>query len=320
MKKVMITGITGMIGKHLAKLLNEQGYQVAGISRATSSARYSSEKSFYKHYQGDIMDVKFLRGVWKEWQPDLVYHLAAQAYNGESWKAEDTTYQLNIQGSRNVFETCLEFSPKARVIPACSSAEYGFVPDEMIPIDEDKTPLKPITPYGVSKAAMEMMARQFHLNYGMDVVLPRLFIHVGPDHPPVTALQNFARQLAAIKLGKQEPTMKVGNLTSSRDFVDVRDGARALILLAEKGISGEVYSICTGKDWTMQESLDMLIKISGVEVKVETDPGLMRFSDEKVLLGIPRKLNELGWKPEIPFEQTLQDIYENWLDRLGNSL
>ncbi|MFC5191146.1 GDP-mannose 4,6-dehydratase [Algoriphagus aquatilis] len=317
MKKVLITGITGMIGKHLAKLMHDQGYQVGGLSRATSATRYMSVKPFYKHYQGDIMDVKFLRMVWKEFQPDVVFHLAAQAYNGESWKAEDTTYQLNIQGSRNVFETCLEFSPNARIIPACSSAEYGIVPDEMLPIDEDKTPLKPLTPYGVSKAAMEMMARQFHLNYGLDIVLPRLFIHVGPDHPPVTALQNFARQVASIKLGLQEPVMKVGNLTSSRDFVDVRDGAKALILLAEKGISGEVYNICAGKDWTMQESLDILIKIAGIEVKVETDPALFRPSDEKVLLGKTDKIEKLGWKTEIPFEQTLADIYSNWVERLS---
>jgi GDP-4-dehydro-6-deoxy-D-mannose reductase len=216
-----------------------------------------------------------------------------------------------------VFETCLEFTPNARVIPACSSAEYGFVPDEMLPIDEDTTPLKPITPYGVSKASMEMMARQFHLNYQLDVVLPRLFIHVGPDHPPVTALQNFARQVASIKLGLQDPVMKIGNLTSSRDFVDVRDGAKALILLAEKGQSGEVYNICSGKDWTMQESLDMLIQIAGVNVKVETDPALFRPSDEKVLLGKTNKLQHLGWKTEIPFEQTLRDIYTNWLERLS---
>lgn len=317
MKKVLITGITGMIGKHLAKLLHEKGYEVAGISRATSASRYLIEKPFYKHYQGDIMDVKFLKKVWNDFQPDLVYHLAAQAYNGVSWEAEDTTYQLNIQGSRNVFETCLELTPNARVIPACSSAEYGFVPEDMIPINEDKTPLKPITPYGVSKATMEMMARQFHLNYNMDVVLPRLFIHVGPDHPPVTALQNFAKQLAEIKLGLKEPVMKVGNLLSSRDFVDVRDGANALIVLAEKGISGETYNQCTGKDWTMQESLDKLIKISGVEVDVETDPGLFRPSDEKVLLGNPTKLNNLGWKAQIPFEQTLTDIFQNWILRLS---
>ena len=210
----------------------------------------------------------------------------------------------------------MEIAPKARIIPACSSAEYGFV-DHEEPINEDLTPLRPVTPYGVSKAAMEMMARQFHLNYGMDVVLPRLFIHVGPDHPPVTALQNFARQLASIKLGLQKPVLKVGNLESARDFVDVRDGARALALLGEKGVNGEVYNQCTGKAWTMKESLDMLISISGLEVDIQTDPSLFRPSDEKLLLGDPSKLQALGWKAEIPFEKTLHDIYQNWLDRLS---
>jgi len=317
MKKVLITGITGMIGKHLAKVLFEEGYEVAGLSRATSAARYILEKPFYKHYKGDILDLKFLKYVWNDWKPDLIYHLAAQAYNGESWRAEDSTYLLNVQGSRNVFETCLEYSPKARVIPACSSAGYGFVPDNMIPINEDITPLKPITPYGVSKATMEMMARQFHLNYGLDVILPRLFIHVGPDHPPVTALQNFSKQLAAIKLGLQEPILKVGNLTSSRDFVDVRDGARALVILAEKGKSGETYNQCTGKEWTMQKALDMLIEISETKVIIQSDPALFRPSDEKVLLGDPAKINSLGWKAEIPFEQTLRDIFKNWEKRLS---
>ncbi len=316
MKRALITGITGMIGKHLAKVLHEQGYAVAGISRATSASRYVTDKSFYKHYKGDIIDAKFLRIVWGEWQPDLVYHLAAQAYNGESWRAEDTTYQLNIQGSRNVFETHMAITPKARMIPACSSAEYGFIPNDR-PIDEDTTPLRPITPYGVSKAAMEMMARQFHLNYGMDIVLPRLFIHVGPDHPPVTALQNFARQVASVKLGLQEPVIKVGNLESARDFVDVRDGVRALAILAEKGVSGEVYNQCTGKAWTMKESLDLLIKISGVAVNIQTDTALFRPSDEKLLLGDPSKIEALGWKAEIAFEKTLNDIFENWLQRLS---
>lgn len=317
MKKVLITGITGMIGKHLAKVYHTKGYEVAGISRATSASRYSLDKPTYKHYQGDIMDVKFLKQVWQDWQPNIVFHLAAQAYNGESWKAEDTTYQLNIQGSRNVLEACLEYSPKARIIPACSSAEYGFVPEKLIPIREDVTPLQPITPYGVSKAAMEMMARQFHLNYKLDVVLPRLFIHVGPDHPPVTALQNFSRQLASIKLGLQPPIMYVGNLSSSRDFVDVRDGAEALFTLAEKGESGAVYNLCSGKAWTMQESLDMLIEISGTDTKVETDPKLFRPSDEKILLGDPSKLKALGWSASTPFRKTLEDIFQNWIERLS---
>jgi len=316
MKKVLITGVTGMIGKHLAELLIKEGCDVVGISRATSSSRYSSEKLSYKHFAGDIMDVKFLKDVWSKFKPELIYHLAAQAYNGESWKAEDTTYQLNIKGARNVFEVSKEITPSSRIIPACSSAEYGIVPEKMIPIKEDQTPLHPITPYGVSKAAMEMMAQQFHLNYNMDFVLPRLFIHLGPNHPPVTAIQNFARQLAAIKLKLQTPVIKVGNLKSSRDFVDVRDGVKALWILAQKGKSGEVYNQCTGKAYSMKEALDSLIKISGLNVNIKVDKSLFRPSDEKMLLGDPAKINRLGWKAEIPFEKTLTDIYINWLERL----
>jgi len=315
--RVLITGITGMIGKHLATLLAEEGCDVAGISRATSAARYVRESMPFRHYLGDILDTSFLKRVWEDWRPELVYHLAAQAYNGQSWDAEDTTYALNITGSRNVLNACRWYSPEARLIPACSSAEYGFVPENMIPIKEDITPLKPITPYGVSKACLEMMSRQYHLNYDMDIVMPRLFIHVGPDHPPVTAVQNFARQLAAIKLGQQEPVMKVGNIESSRDFVDVRDGVRALWLLGQKGESGEVYNLCTGKALGIRESLDMLIEISGVHVDIQQDKQLLRPSDERVLLGDPSKLQELGWRCEIRFQKTLEDIYANWVERLS---
>lgn len=314
--KALITGVTGMIGKHLANVILENGCEVAGISRATSASRYVREVPPYKHYTGDILDSAFLARVWHEVKPDVVYHLAAQAYNGASWEAEETTYALNVTGTRNVLTACREYSPKARLIPACSSAEYGFVPDDMIPIKEDSTPLRPITPYGVSKATTEMMARQFHLNYDLDVVLPRLFIHVGPDHPPATALQAFAMQLAKIKLGQQDPVMRVGNLSASRDFVDVRDGVRALAILAEQGASGQVYNVCSGQEWSIQQCLDMLIEIGGVEVDVQQDPALFRPSDEKVLLGDPSKLKALGWEPKIPFRQTLQDIFDNWMGRL----
>jgi GDP-4-dehydro-6-deoxy-D-mannose reductase len=306
-----------MIGKHLAQVLSENGVEVAGLSRATSASRYLKGDSKFHHYAGDILDRNFLEQTWKHFKPDLVYHLAAQAYNGDSWAAEDTTYALNVQGARKVFEVCRTLSPSARLIPACSSAEYGFVPEHLIPIREDVTPLRPITPYGVSKACMEMMARQFCLNYKMDVVLPRLFIHVGPDHPPATALQSFAMQLARIKLGQQPPRLQVGNLDSSRDFVDVRDGVRALWLLAQKGKTGEVYQVCTGKAWNMRQSLEMLIAISQLKVEVVHDPSRLRLSDEQVLLGAPDKLKALGWTPEIPFEQTLRDIFENWVTRLS---
>jgi GDP-4-dehydro-6-deoxy-D-mannose reductase len=315
MTKVLITGITGMIGSHLAHFVQEQGCEVAGISRATTAFRMQAHRKLpWKHYAGDILDVNFLEKSVKDFQPDIVYHLAAQAYNGQSYEAEQTTYALNITGAWNVYNAVLHQAPKARVIPACSSAAYGAALTDD-PVNEE-SPLKPVTPYGVTKAAMEMMGRQFWLNYGLDVVLPRLFIHVGPNHPPLTAIQNFARQIAAIKLGLQEPVMHVGNLTTSRDFIDVRDGAAALWILGQKGMTGEVYNICRGYAWKISDMLDLLLKISGVKVKVEQDPKLMRPSDEKTLLGDNRKLRALGWEPTIPFETTLRDIYNNWLERL----
>ena len=313
--RALITGITGMIGKHLAKELANNGYEVAGISRATSASRYMEASSDYRHFKGDILDRQFLAGVWKEWRPEVVFHLAAQAYNGVSWEAEDTTYLLNIEGSRNIFNVCREESPKARVIPACSSAQYGFVDESLLPISED-TPLHPITPYGVSKTALEMMAYQNHVNYGTDIVIPRLFIHVGPDHPPVTALQNFARQLAQKSKGAREPVVRVGNLESSRDFVDVRDGVAALRVLAEKGNTGGTYNICSGTAWKIGDCLDMLVAISGQNVQIVQDERFLRPSDEKVLLGDTSRLKELGWETSTPFESTLRDIYRNWLERL----
>jgi GDP-4-dehydro-6-deoxy-D-mannose reductase len=315
-KRVLITGITGMIGTHLGELFVQKGYEVAGISRATSASRWNLEKYDWKHYPGDILDTRFLNKVWSDFQPDWVFHLAAQAYNGLSWEAEDTTYALNIQGTRNVFNVTREITPQARLIPACSSAEYGFVSENLFPIDEDRTPLHPITPYGVSKACTEMMAHQFNKNFGLDVVIPRLFIHVGPNHPPATALQSFAMQLAEIKLGLKEPVLRVGNLNSARDFVDVRDGVGALYILAEKGESGQVYNVATGKAWNIGKCLNMLIEISGTKARVEHDPNRLRPSDEALLLGKWEKLEKLGWKPEIPFERTLKDIFLNWMERL----
>lgn len=315
MNKVLITGITGMIGSHLAHYVQEQGCEVAGISRATTAFRMQAHRKMpWKHYAGDILDVNFLEKAVKDFQPDVVFHLAAQAYNGQSYEAEQTTYALNITGSWNVYNAVLRNAPNARVIPACSSAAYGAALTDD-PINEE-SPLKPLTPYGVTKAAMEMMGRQFCLNYGLDVVLPRLFIHVGPNHPPLTAVQNFARQIAAIKCGLQEPVMQVGNLTTSRDFIDVRDGASALWTLVQKGVKGEVYNICRGYAWKISDVLELLLKIADIKVTLQQDPQLMRPSDEKTLLGDNRKLRALGWAPVIPFETTLLDIYNNWVERL----
>ena len=305
--KVLITGITGMIGAALSKHLKEQGHDVSGISRDTSEARMS----WYKHYLGDILDKEFLKKTMLNFKPDVVYHLAAQAFNGSSWEKEDTTYLVNIQGSKSVFEACRDWT-EARVIPACSSAEYGMI--KIQPIKETQQ-LNPISPYGVSKACMEMMGKQFALNYNMDFVFPRLFIHVGIGHPPATLIQNLAKQFV-LCLKNGDMMISHGNTNTIRDYVDIDDGVIALELLMNSGVSGEVYNVCSGEPHGFREIINHFAEISGVEYKGVIDARLIRRSDEEVLIGNPSKINKLGWETKIPFKETLEKVFNDWKERI----
>jgi len=209
----------------------------------------------------------------------------------------------------------LEACPNAQVLLACSSAEYGNITPEDCPLVEERL-LKAHTPYGVSKIGVENLGRQYALNYNLKIFLPRLFIHVGTGHPPATAIQNFARQLALIKKGKLPPEIHVGNLTSARDFIDVRDGVRAMRMMMDKGIPGEPVNICNGVAYKIQDILDMLIEISGVDVKVISDKSLFRLADEPLLLGDNSKIVALGYKREYSMYQTLKDVFEDWESRI----
>jgi GDP-4-dehydro-6-deoxy-D-mannose reductase len=201
------------------------------------------------------------------------------------------------------------------VIIACSSAEYGDVKPEDCPLVENRL-LRPITPYGVTKVANENLGYQYFANYGMKVYLPRLFIHVGTGHPPATAIQNFARQLALIKKGRLKPTVNVGNLDSARDFIDVRDGVAGMMLMVENGIPGDPINICTGKAHKISRILEMLIEISGLKIEIVKNSSLLRPSDEPLLLGDNSKLLALGWKQQYTISQTLKDVYNDWLNRI----
>jgi len=240
--------------------------------------------------------------------------MAAQAFNGISWGSEDYTHQANFTGTLNLLNASRQECPEARILLACSSAEYGDVQPEDCPLQEDRL-LRPITPYGVSKASCETLGYQYFSNYGMQIYLPRLFIHVGTGHPPATAIQNFARQIALIKKGKLEPVMRVGRLDTARDFIDARDGVAGMLMLIEKGEAGQPINICNQKAHTIQEVLDILLEESGVEVEVEQDPNLLRPSDEPLLLGDNSRLRSLGWKRQYSFRETLCGVYKDWLER-----
>jgi GDP-4-dehydro-6-deoxy-D-mannose reductase len=252
----------------------------------------------------DILDQEALEDVFCQVKPELVVHLAAQAFNSTSWGLEASTHQANVFGTLNVLRCCRRLAPGAKVLLACSSAEYGDAPVVDCPLAEDRL-LRPVSPYGVSKVATECLGYQYHSNYSLPVYLPRLFIHVGTGHPPATAIQNFARQLALIVKEQIPPIIKVGALDTARDFVDVRDGVRGMMVLLERGDPGVPVNICTGRAYKIGECLQMLVELSGAKVRIQSDSALLRPSDEPLLLGDNRRLRALGWEPEFKIRDTL---------------
>jgi len=312
--KTLITGITGMIGLHFARATQERNWLTYGIARNSASSRLAADPN-RNVFRCDILDRYALEEVFHAVKPDVVIHMAAQAFNSLSWKTEESTHFTNYQGTVNVLRCCQRIVPRAKVLIACSSAAYGVVKPEDCPLKEERL-LRPITPYGVSKAAAECLGYQYYANFSLPVFLPRLFIHVGTGHPPATAVQNFARQLALIAKGQREPVVKVGNLGTARDLIDVRDGVSGMMLMLEKGKPGQPVNICTGTAFEISAILDMLIEISGLKVEVTKDESLFRVSDEPILLGDNTKLKGLGWQQEYSMEQTLEAVYEDWLSRV----
>ncbi|MBR1913253.1 MAG: GDP-mannose 4,6-dehydratase [Lachnospiraceae bacterium] len=312
--RVLVTGGTGMVGSHFMSSYKKEGNEVIGIARNSASSRMAAIQDD-TIVRCDILERDALMKIFRDFKPDIVIHMAAQAFNGDSWNLEYVTHNTNYLGTLNVLYCCRETVPEAKVLLACSSAEYGNIKEEDCPLKEDRL-LTPHTPYGVSKAGVENLGRQYALNYGMKVFLPRMFIHVGTGHPPATAIQNFARQLALIKAGRLKPEIHVGNLTTYRDYIDVRDGVKAMRLLMEKGNPGEPYNICNGKAYQIQEILDMLVEISGTNAKVISDKKLFRVADEPLLLGDDTKIRALGYKREYSMKKTLEDVFADWESRI----
>ena len=312
--KVLVLGGTGMVGSHFMKSYKDEGAEVYGVARNSASSRMAAIQDS-SIIRCDILERDALLRIMKEIKPDVVIHMAAQAFNGDSWNLEYVTHQTNYIGTLNVLYCVKEAVPEAKVLLACSSAEYGDIKEEDCPLKEDRL-LKPHTPYGVSKAGVENLGRQYALNYGLKVFLPRMFIHVGTGHPPATAIQNFARQLALIKAGRIEPKIHVGNLTTYRDYIDVRDGVKAMRLLLDKGNPGEPYNICNGVAVKIEEILNMLIEISGTETEVVSDKTLFRVADEPLLLGDMSKIKALGYERRYSMEETLTDVFHDWEGRI----
>ena len=316
---VLITGITGFAGSHLADYIleNHPDVKVFGIARWRSRMENLLHiQDQIELFEADLKDIVSLKKCMAEIKPDRVFHLAAQSFVPTSWLCPAETFAINSIGQINLFEAILSLGLKSRIQIAGSSEEYGLVYPDEVPMKETN-PLRPLSPYAVSKVAQDLLAYQYFQSYGLWTVRTRGFNHTGPRRGDVFICSNFARQIAEIENGKREPVMYVGNLEARRDFTDVRDTVRAYWMSLEKGEPGDVYNIGTGKAYTMQEILDMLLGLSRERVKVETDPKRLRPSDVEILLSDSTKFRKLtGWEPKIPFSQSLQDLLDYWRARV----
>ncbi len=317
MKKALITGITGFAGSHLAELLLKEGFEVYGTTRPRSKTdNIDSIHHQLKLRDADILDSHSLYSIFVDVKPDYIFHLAAQSFVQTSWASPANTMEMNVVGSVHLFEAIrrAQISPVIQI--ACSSEEYGLVHPDEIPIKEEN-PLRPQSPYAVSKVAMDYLGYQYFSSYQMKIVRTRGFNHTGPRRGEVFVTSNFARQIAEIEKGKKEPVIEVGNLEAKRDWTDVRDMVKAYLLAVEKGVPGEVYNICSEKAVRVGDMLDMLLKLSKVKVKVQEDSARLRPSDVEILLGDCSKFRKAtGWKPEIPFAKTMEDLLNYWRERV----
>lgn len=316
-KKALITGITGFVGSHMAELLLREGVEVYGIQRWRSkSENIEHIKDKIKFEEADLLDAHSLYTVIDKIKPDYIFHLAAQSFVQSSWASPTQTLEVNIIGSAHLFEAVRKTGLPVPIQIACSSEEYGKVLPDEVPIKETN-PLRPLSPYAVSKLAMDYLGYQYHESYDMNIIRTRGFNHTGPRRGDVFAESSFAKQIAEIEKGKREAVVKVGNLEAQRDYTDVRDMCRAYYLAVRKCDAGDVYNIAVGKAWRIRSVLDLLISMSRVKVEVRQDPTRMRPSDVEILVGDNSKfVKKTGWKPEITFEQTMADLLDYWRERV----
>jgi len=317
MKRALITGITGFVGSHLAELLLEKGLEVHGIERPRSrNENIVHIKDKVKVHEADIRDSNSIRKTIKAIEPDYIFHLASQSFVQHSFTAPEETLTTNIVGNLNILEAVRQLNLNPIIQVAGSSEEYGLVKEDEVPIKETN-PLRPLSPYAVSKIAQDNLSRQYHHSYGLKTFVTRAFNHTGPRRGEVFATSNFAKQIAEIEKGKKEPVIHVGSLEAKRDWTDVRDIVRAYLLSVEKCDYGEIYNICAGKAWRIDEMLNMLLQMSNANIEVKQEENRLRPSDVPLLLGDCTKFREkTGWKPEIPFDVTLRDLLNYWRERV----
>jgi GDP-4-dehydro-6-deoxy-D-mannose reductase len=317
--RILITGITGFVGSHFADFALERGLDVYGSWRWRSNTENIDHLHDRIHLiESDLRDLSSVQTLVEISRPDYVVHLAAQSYVAASWHTPAETLNTNIIGQMNLFEAIRSRqAAPPRFLVIGSSEEYGLVQDGELPIKETN-PLRPLSPYAVSKVAQDVMGYQYFMSHGMPIVRARAFNHEGPRRGDVFVTSSFARQIVEMEVGRREPVLRVGNLTVQRDYTDVRDIVRGYWRLLEDGKPGEVYNLCSGRAWAIERVLEFLLDEAAIRPTIKPDPGRLRPSDVPVVIGDGSKIRAaVGWEPKIPFETTLRDLLAYWRARLA---
>jgi GDP-4-dehydro-6-deoxy-D-mannose reductase len=311
--RALITGVQGFAGPHLIRVLrDETDWELYGLGRSERVAAVG-----YRPITVDLLDRDRLHDLIAEVTPTHVFHLAAQSHVPTSHTDGGATLINNVIGQTNLLDACRACAVPPRVLIVASGEEYGRARPDQMPLRED-CPLNPTSPYAVSKVAQDYLGLQYFNSYDLPVVRVRPFNHIGPGQSDRFAVPAFARQIALIEAGRQEPVMRVGNLEARRDFVDVRDVVRAYYLALTRGEPGEVYNIGGGTVLSIGEVLEMLLGLSSRSITVEQNPDLMRPSDVPLFVADSTRLREAtGWEPTIPFARSLQNILDWWREQLG---
>lgn len=305
----LITGVSGFAGSHLADYLAQQpDTELWGCDR--SGERRPYHPASLKLLAVDVCDAAATQTLLEHIQPDRIYHLAGQAFVGSSWANPWDTLENNLRAQVNMLEAMRASCPAARMLVVGSNEEYGRLTSGDLPVTET-TPLRPDSPYGVSKVGQDLLGQQYFLSYGLHIVRVRPFNHIGPRQNSKFVAPAFASQIAAVEAGQQPPILRVGNLAARRDFTDVRDMMRAYVLALDHGAAGEVYNIGSERSRGIQELLNILLSYAARPITVEVDTDRLRPSDVPEAVCDASKFKTCaGWEPTIPFEQTLKDLLD----------
>ncbi len=304
---VLVTGAAGFVGSHLTPLLEARGDEVTGLALQETEGWLGV----------DLRDAAAVEEVVATTKPRAIVHLAAQSSTAASWRDPAFTYESNVTGTHHLLAAAQRHVPECRVLISGTSDGYGIVKAEDCPLTEEAA-LRPVSPYAASKVAQEAVGRMFFEAYGLGVVVARAFMHVGPGQAPSFATARWARQIARIEHGLQEPMLTVGNIHVQREFCDVRDVIAAYLALLEKGAAGEAYNVATGAARPLADALEMFLSRSTADIEVRVDQDLIRPADPPILAGDPTKLMEAtGWVPTHRLDDTLAEVLDYWRERVA---